>query len=74
MDDMTQSRAPWSRIPSLKDMTNEAGMDFDHFIKALKEDRTDVEMAEEFGVSEKMISHLREHFYSYGLGSIEGQD
>ncbi|OPX83946.1 MAG: hypothetical protein A4E54_02911 [Pelotomaculum sp. PtaB.Bin117] len=74
MDFVTQSRVPWSSEPSLKEMTREVGVDFDRFIEDLKEDKTDVEMAEEFNVSEKLIYHLREHFYSHGLGSIEGQD
>jgi len=68
------SRVPWSSEPSLKEMTREAGIDFDRFIDRLKEDKTDVEMAKEFDVSEKLIKHLREHFYTHGIGSIVGRD
>lgn len=68
------SRVPWSTGPSLKEMTNEVGIDFDRFIDALQEDKTDQEMAREFDVSEKLIYHLREHFFTHGVGSIVGRD
>lgn len=68
------SRVPWSKEPSLKQMTEEVGVDFDRFIADLKEQKTDLEMAEEFAVTEKLISHLRERFYTHGLDSVEGQD
>jgi len=74
LDFVSQSRVPWSSEPSLKEMADEVGVDFDRFIEDLKENKTDVEMAEEFDVSEKLIYHLREHFYSHGIGSIVGQD
>lgn len=68
------SHVPWSREPGLKEMTREVGIDFDRFIDAIKEDKTNVEMAEEFDVSEKLVDHLREHFFTHGVGSIEGRD
>lgn len=68
------SRVPWSTEPSLKDKTEEVGIDFDQFIARLAENRSDMEMAEEFQVSEKTITHLREHFERLGLQSIMGQD
>ncbi|MDD4169804.1 MAG: helix-turn-helix domain-containing protein [Desulfotomaculaceae bacterium] len=68
------SHVPWSRKPGLKEMTDDVGIDFDRFIDALKEDKTDIEMAAEFNVSEKLVYHLREHFFTHGVGSIEGGD
>ena len=55
-------------------MTEEVGIDFNIFIKLLKDDRKDCEMAQEFGVSKETIGHLREHFEKYGIQSIVGQD
>ncbi|MCL6476885.1 MAG: helix-turn-helix domain-containing protein [Peptococcaceae bacterium] len=74
MEEYLRSRVPWSTGPSLKQMTDEVGVDFDRFIDGLNHDRSDVEMAAEFNVSEKIIKHLRDHFMSHGVGSIMGQD
>jgi len=68
------SRAPWSLQPSLKQMTEEVGIDFNIFIRFLKDNKKDFEMAQEFGVSKKTIGYLREHFEKYGVHSIVGQD
>lgn len=74
MEEYLRSRVPWSTEPSLKQKTDEVGIDFDRFIYGLKYNKSDVEMAGELGVSEKTVSHLREHFMHRGLGSIMGQD
>ena len=74
MEEYLRSRVPWSAGPSLKQKTDELGVDFDVFIDGLKNNRTDMEMAREFGVSEKAVGHLRDHFMTRGLGSIMGQD
>ncbi|MFZ5633607.1 MAG: helix-turn-helix domain-containing protein [Bacillota bacterium] len=74
MEEYLRSRVPWSTEPSLKQKTDEVGVDFDRFIDGLKHGRSDMEMAEEFNVSEKIIKHLRDHFMSHGVGSIMGQD
>lgn len=71
---INQSRVPWSSEPSLKEMAHEVGIDADRFIDCLKEEKSDSEIAEEFDVTEKLIYHLRDHFYSHGVGSIMGQD
>jgi DNA-directed RNA polymerase specialized sigma subunit len=68
------SRVPWSAEPSLKEKTEEVGIDFDSFIAGLEANKTDTEMAEEFNVSTKTITHLREHFEHLGIHSIMGQD
>lgn len=73
-DAFFQSRVPWSSEPSLKEMAHEVGVDFDRLIEGIKEDKTDAEMAQEFDVSEKLIYHLRDHFYTHGVHSIMGQD
>lgn len=67
------SRVPWDTDISLKDKVEEVGIDFEKFIACLAENRSDVEMAKEFNVSEKTIAHLREHFERQGLQSIMGQ-
>lgn len=73
-DSFIQSRVPWSSEPSLKEMAGEVGVDVDRFIDGLKNDKTDSEMAEELDVSERLIYHLRDHFYSHGVDSVMGQD
>ncbi|OAT81769.1 histidine kinase [Desulfotomaculum copahuensis] len=74
MEEFIRSRVPWSTEPSLKTKTDEVGIGFDVFIEGLKNNRTDAEMAAEFGVTEKLIAHLRDHFMRFGVGSIMGQD
>lgn len=74
MEEYIRSRAPWSTEPSLKTKTEEVGIDFDRFIEGLKNNKSDLEMAEEFGVTEKMLYYLRDHFMRHGVGSIMGQD
>lgn len=68
------SRVPWGLEPSLKEKTDELGVDFDRFIKGLKSNKSDKVMAQEFNVSQKVISSLREHFVHLGIQSIIGRD
>jgi selenophosphate synthase len=65
---------PWSRIPSLQEMTEEAGIDFEVFIESIENNSTSKEMAEKFKVSESTITVLKEHFYKYGISSVMGGD
>lgn len=74
MDNEARSRVPWSTQPSLKLKTDEVGIDFDNFIDALSREETDAEMAREFNVPLGVISHLREHFFRFGVDSVLGQD
>ncbi len=74
MDKELWARVPWSTQPSLKLKTDEVGIDFDRFIEALKNHRTDTEMARDFNVPVGVVSHLREHFFRFGLDSVFGQD
>jgi hypothetical protein len=73
-DSFIQSRVPWSTEPSLKDMAREAGVNYDRLINGIKEDKSDSELAGELAVSEKLIYHLRDRFYTHGIHSIMGQD
>lgn len=74
MEMFLRSRVPWEAGPNLKEMTDEIGLDFDRFVEAIGANRTDMEMASEFGVSEKAIACLKDHFYRKGLGTTVGQD
>jgi len=74
MEIFLRSRVPWEAGPNLKEMTDEVGIDMDRFVEAIGANRTDMEMASEFGVSEKTIDALKEHFYSKGIGTTIGQD
>ncbi|MFZ5644277.1 MAG: helix-turn-helix domain-containing protein [Bacillota bacterium] len=74
MEEYLRSRVPWTTEPSLKQKTEELGIDFDRFIYGMKYDKSDIELAGELGVSEKTIGHLRDHFIRKGLGSTMGQD
>lgn len=74
METFLRSRVPWEAGPNLKEMTDEVGIDFDRFVEAIGANKTDVEMASEFGVSEQTINCLKEHFFSKGLGTTVGQD
>ncbi len=74
MEEYIRSRVPWSTEPSLKFKASEVGVDFDELIEGIREDKSDEEMAGEFDCSEKLISHLRDHFMKFGVGSIMGQD
>lgn len=65
---------PWSRIQGLNEMTREAGIDFDQFIQSIKDQASIADMAEQFQVSEKTIQSLQDHFFSYGIGSVQGGD
>jgi len=65
---------PWSRIPSLVEMTTEAGIDYDQFTASLKQGLSEAEMAKRFGVKEETINSLTDHFWHYGVGSVIGGD
>lgn len=65
---------PWSRIPSLEEMSREAGIDFDELITAFKQDLNVSAMAQRFKVSEETVVSLLEHFQHYGVASVIGGD
>ncbi|NLC76100.1 MAG: helix-turn-helix domain-containing protein [Clostridia bacterium] len=74
MWDKYGSRVPWSVDLSLKDKTEEVGINFDVFIEQLSLNRSDTEIARELAVPEKVVAHLRQHFERFGVHSIVGQD
>ncbi|CCO09376.1 hypothetical protein [Desulforamulus hydrothermalis] len=74
MEEFIRSRVPWSTEPSLQTKASEVGVDFDALIEGIKNNRSDEEMAKEFGVTPKCIGYLKEHFWTHGIGSIMGQD
>ncbi|NMA51645.1 MAG: helix-turn-helix domain-containing protein [Peptococcaceae bacterium] len=55
-------------------MAKEVGVNYDQLMAGIKENKSDAEIANELAVSEKLIGHLKEHFYTHGLHSIMGQD
>jgi len=65
---------PWSRLPSLKEMTEEAGIDFEQFIENIEGGCSTRDMARKFGIDEQTIKFLKEHFFKYGVNSIMGGD
>ncbi|HBQ24819.1 MAG TPA: hypothetical protein DD791_00365 [Syntrophomonas sp.] len=65
---------PWSRIPGLNEMCEEAGVDFDSFIEDLKIGANLDDMVSKYGISMETISLLQEHFMKYGLSSVMGGD
>ncbi|MGR6836099.1 helix-turn-helix domain-containing protein [Syntrophomonas erecta] len=65
---------PWSRIQALPEMVREAGVDYDQFIECLKNGLSSEEMAWKFTVSQQTIERLKEHFFRYGISSVEGGD
>lgn len=73
-EEFFRSRIVWSTQPSLKQVAAEVGVDYSELVDRFAVDKNDMEIAEEFGVSTKVINHLRDHFERYGLGSIMGQD
>ncbi len=74
MENMGSPGPPWGWQPSLQAMVEEMGIDFDRFITRLRVGATDEEMAQEFGVSTKVISSFRDHFERFGIDSVMGQD
>ncbi|MGI5920631.1 MAG: helix-turn-helix domain-containing protein [Syntrophomonadaceae bacterium] len=68
------SYPPWSRIPSLTEMTAEAGIDLDTFIRFIQTGYSPDQMAEYFQVSHGTIESLQEHFFRYGISSVMGGD
>lgn len=76
MNDINKSGyfAPWSRIQSIKEMTEEAGIDFKEFIKGMENKEEPGYMAQRFKVEEDIIKSLQEHFWKYGVSSVMGGD
>lgn len=65
---------PWSRIPSLKEMTSETGIDHDQFISLIASGLTAEEIARQMEISQETSRALYEHFMHYGISSVIGGD
>lgn len=74
---MTQDKGsfpPWSRIPSLVEMTADAGIDYDDFIECIKQNQSVEQMANHFRVHTTTVESLQDHFFKYGISSVIGGD
>ncbi len=68
------SYPPWSRIPSLQDMCREIGIGHDQLIEAIAEGLSTEEAARKMQVTTATMDALYEHFYRYGISSVQGGD
>lgn len=68
------SYPPWSRIPSLQDMCREIGIGHDQLIEAIGQGLTAEQAAQRMRVSTGTMDSLYEHFYRYGISSVQGGD
>ena len=65
---------PWSRIPSLQEMADEAGVDHDLFIQLIHQQKTIEEIAQAMAISQETARSLHHHFMHYGISSVMGGD
>ncbi|MGE5416947.1 MAG: helix-turn-helix domain-containing protein [Acidobacteriota bacterium] len=65
---------PWSRIPSIKEMVEELGIDYDQFTEELANFTPPEMIASRYGISDEMAANLVDHFMQYGVGSVSGGD
>lgn len=72
--DAKGSYPPWSRIPSLQEMSREAGVDFDQLLQSFQEELSIKELAARFEVAEETMICLHDHFLHYGISSVMGGD
>lgn len=66
---------PWSVEESMHFVCDEVGIDYNRFIEGIQDNKTDMEIAHEFNVSQKTIENLRERFFSvHAINGNTGQD
>lgn len=66
---------PWGKEPSMKIVCEEAGVNFNQFVNALKDEKSDMEVANEFGVDKETIKSLKKRFYEVeSITGNTGQD
>lgn len=65
---------PWSRIPSLKEMAEDIGLDHDLFIELIEKGDSAESIAEQMGISPVTARSLYDHFMRYGISSVMGGD
>lgn len=73
-DPIPGSFPPWTMQPSLQEMCDDAGVGHDQLLKAIYLGQTVRQSADEFHVSPETVQVLYDHFYRYGIGSVEGGD
>ena len=73
-DNKQGSCPPWSRIPSLSEMSAAAGVDFDQLLAGIKQGESTGALAAKFGISEETMADLVNHFWHYGISSVIGGD
>ncbi len=73
-EDINGSFPPWSRIPSLSEMADEAGVDTVEFLNSIQLGMEVTDLAEKFRISQSTAECLYEHFYRYGVNTIMGGD
>lgn len=65
---------PWSRIPSIIEMSAEIGVDHDRFIEFIQEGKSPDFIAAEMEITVETVRALYDHFMRYGIGSVMGGD
>ncbi|GAV22594.1 helix-turn-helix transcriptional regulator [Carboxydothermus pertinax] len=73
-DGFTAKGAPFSFDLGFKDKCDEIGVPWEAFIDQLKAGKSDTEIAEELGITEKLAENLRYQFEKYGITGVTGQD
>lgn len=66
--------APFNSEPSLKWKCEDVGVEMDSFVDMLAQNRSDMEMAGELGISREVVQRLKEEFYKRGINSVIPQD
>jgi len=73
-DGFTAKGAPFSFDLGFKDKCDEIGVPWEDFIEQLKNGKSDFEIAQELGITEKLAENLRYQFEKYGITGVTGQD
>jgi len=73
MEELIRSGISCRTEPCLRQKTKELGISFDDFIGCLKDNKSNLEISSELGVTEAAIDHLQEHFQKHGLSSSYGE-
>lgn len=73
-DDGRGGWPPWSRMPSLKEMAEELGINFNDLVAEIENDTGPRQLAAKYEISQDMAGNLISHFYKYGIGSVMGGD
>ena len=61
--DLAPIGPPWGLEPSMNSACEQAGIDYESFVRGLRLDVSDEDMAAEFEVEETTVKNLKERFY-----------